>query len=188
MITGAAGGMGLTAIQIAKAIGATVIAAASSLEKLAVCKTVGADALVNYSEKGFRESIFPYFFFFSFFYYQTKHTRTHYPEGECFLKEAKGFLALPALLNLADGCEPEARGDNPNVVFYEISLGSALLLAKGFTWEVGEPVFDFLKLAKLVFETKNKKVEGSLLSFEVDVFADIPIEGSPAVAALCAAI
>lgn len=57
LITGAAGGMGLTAIQVAKCIGATVIAAASSPEKLAMCKTVGADHLVNYSKDNLRDSI-----------------------------------------------------------------------------------------------------------------------------------
>lgn len=51
LITGAAGGTGLAAVQIAKAMGATVIAACSSAEKLAVAKSNGADVLINYSEK-----------------------------------------------------------------------------------------------------------------------------------------
>lgn len=49
LVLGAAGGVGLTAIQIAKQFGATVIAAASSDEKLAVCKESGADLVINYS-------------------------------------------------------------------------------------------------------------------------------------------
>lgn len=48
MIHGAAGGLGLAAIQIAKAIGARVIAAAGTKEKLEVCKRFGADEFVNY--------------------------------------------------------------------------------------------------------------------------------------------
>ncbi len=49
LILGAAGGVGTAAIQIAKAAGARVIAAASSDEKCALCKSLGADETVNYS-------------------------------------------------------------------------------------------------------------------------------------------
>lgn len=51
LVTGASGGTGLAAIQIAKAMGATVIAAASTEEKLAVCQQNGADILINYTDK-----------------------------------------------------------------------------------------------------------------------------------------
>jgi NADPH2:quinone reductase len=61
LILGAAGGVGTAAIQIAKAAGARVIAAASSEEKCELCKQLGADATINYSEhtpaKGLREVI-----------------------------------------------------------------------------------------------------------------------------------
>jgi NADPH2:quinone reductase len=50
LVLGAAGGVGTAAIQIAKAIGAKVIAAASSPEKCALCKSIGADATIDYSE------------------------------------------------------------------------------------------------------------------------------------------
>lgn len=50
LVLGAAGGVGTSAIQIAKAIGARVIAAASSEEKCALCRSLGADATINYSE------------------------------------------------------------------------------------------------------------------------------------------
>lgn len=50
LILGAAGGVGTAAIQIAKAAGARVIAAASSAEKCATCQKLGADATLNYSE------------------------------------------------------------------------------------------------------------------------------------------
>lgn len=47
---GASGGVGLAAMQLAKAAGATVVAAASTNEKLRVCRDSGADLLLNYRE------------------------------------------------------------------------------------------------------------------------------------------
>jgi NADPH2:quinone reductase len=49
LILGAAGGVGLAAVEIAKALGAHVIAAASSAEKLELARAHGADELVNYA-------------------------------------------------------------------------------------------------------------------------------------------
>lgn len=57
LVLGAAGGVGLAAIEIGKVIGARVIAAASSDEKLEVCKAHGADALINYTTQDLREAI-----------------------------------------------------------------------------------------------------------------------------------
>ena len=57
LVLGAAGGVGIAAIEIGKALGAHVIAAASSDEKLAVCKDHGADVLINYSTEDLREAI-----------------------------------------------------------------------------------------------------------------------------------
>lgn len=57
LVLGAAGGVGLAAIEIGKALGARVIAAASSDEKLAVCKAHGADVLVNYERGDLREAL-----------------------------------------------------------------------------------------------------------------------------------
>ena len=57
LVLGAAGGVGLTAVEIGKAMGATVIAAASSAEKLDVCKQYGADHLINYSEEDIRDRV-----------------------------------------------------------------------------------------------------------------------------------
>ena len=48
LVLGAAGGVGTAAIQIAKAAGARVVAAASSDEKCALCTSIGADATINY--------------------------------------------------------------------------------------------------------------------------------------------
>jgi NADPH2:quinone reductase len=57
LVLGAAGGVGTAAIQIAKAAGAKVIAAASSDEKCALCKELGADATINYARANIRDEI-----------------------------------------------------------------------------------------------------------------------------------
>lgn len=51
LILGASGGVGLAAVELAKLMGARVIAAASTAEKLALCKKYGADELINYNEE-----------------------------------------------------------------------------------------------------------------------------------------
>jgi len=57
LVLGAAGGVGTTAVEIGKAMGAHVIAAASTDEKLEFAKSVGADDVINYSESRLKESI-----------------------------------------------------------------------------------------------------------------------------------
>ncbi|MFZ5914032.1 MAG: NADPH:quinone oxidoreductase family protein [Pseudomonadota bacterium] len=57
VVLGAAGGVGLAAVELGKAMGARVIAAASSDEKLAVCKEHGADAVINYATEDLKERI-----------------------------------------------------------------------------------------------------------------------------------
>ncbi len=57
LILGAAGGVGTAAIQIAKAAGARVIAAASTDEKCALCTRLGADATINYTTNDLRTAI-----------------------------------------------------------------------------------------------------------------------------------
>jgi NADPH2:quinone reductase len=57
LVLGAAGGVGLAAIEIGKALGARVIACASSEDKLAVCREHGADAAINYASEDLRERI-----------------------------------------------------------------------------------------------------------------------------------
>jgi NADPH2:quinone reductase len=57
LVLGAAGGVGLAAIEIGKALGARVIAAASSAEKLEVCREHGADVLIDYTKEDLREAL-----------------------------------------------------------------------------------------------------------------------------------
>jgi NADPH2:quinone reductase len=57
LVHGAGGGVGLAAVEIGKLIGATVIAAASSEEKLAVAQARGADHLVLYAREPFRDAV-----------------------------------------------------------------------------------------------------------------------------------
>ena len=57
LVLGAAGGVGLAAVEIGKVMGAKVIAAASSAEKLAVCREHGADEGIDYSSEDLKERI-----------------------------------------------------------------------------------------------------------------------------------
>ena len=57
LVLGAAGGVGLAAVEIGKALGARVIASATSAEKLEVCRQHGADAVINYATEDLREKI-----------------------------------------------------------------------------------------------------------------------------------
>jgi NADPH2:quinone reductase len=57
LVLGAAGGVGLAAIEIGKALGARVIACASSEDKLAVCRSHGADATIDYTKEDLRERV-----------------------------------------------------------------------------------------------------------------------------------
>lgn len=55
LVLGAAGGVGLTAVELGKVMGAKVIAAASSDEKLALCREMGADEVINYASEDLKE-------------------------------------------------------------------------------------------------------------------------------------
>lgn len=56
-VLGAAGGAGLAAVQVAKRLGATVIAVASSSQKLEVCRDHGADLLLNYTTTDLKQGL-----------------------------------------------------------------------------------------------------------------------------------
>jgi NADPH2:quinone reductase len=57
LVLGAAGGVGLAAVELGKLMGARVIAAASSPEKLALCKEYGADHLVDYTREDLKNAV-----------------------------------------------------------------------------------------------------------------------------------
>jgi NADPH2:quinone reductase len=57
LVLGAAGGVGIAAIEIGKALGARVIACASTDDKLAVCRAHGADETINYATEDLRERV-----------------------------------------------------------------------------------------------------------------------------------
>jgi NADPH2:quinone reductase len=57
LVLGAAGGVGTTAIEIGKAMGARVIAAASNNDKLAFAKSAGADDLINYGDHSLNDAV-----------------------------------------------------------------------------------------------------------------------------------
>ena len=57
LVLGAAGGVGTAAIQIGKVMGARVIAAASSDEKCELCRSIGADATINYTTANIRDEL-----------------------------------------------------------------------------------------------------------------------------------
>ena len=87
LVLGAAGGVGLAAVQIGKIMGGHVIAAASSGEKLAVCKSLGADELINYETTDLRSYI-----------------KEHHPDGIDVIYDPVGDrYAEPAVRSLAWG-------------------------------------------------------------------------------------
>ncbi|UAJ09517.1 NADPH:quinone oxidoreductase family protein [Glacieibacterium megasporae] len=57
LVLGAAGGVGLTAVELGKLMGATVIAAASTDEKLELCREYGADATINYATANLKDEV-----------------------------------------------------------------------------------------------------------------------------------
>jgi NADPH2:quinone reductase len=57
LVLGAAGGVGMAAIDVAKIMGATVIAAASTAEKLESCRAQGADMTIDYTIEGWRNQV-----------------------------------------------------------------------------------------------------------------------------------
>jgi NADPH:quinone reductase len=57
LVLGAAGGVGLAAVELGKLLGARVIAAASSADKLAVCRAHGADDTIDYASEDLKERV-----------------------------------------------------------------------------------------------------------------------------------
>ena len=84
-VLGASGGVGLAAVELGKAMGAKVIAAASSDDKLQVAKEAGADDLINYTDEDLKEAL-----------------KSRYPQGIDVIYDPVGDrFTEPALRNMA---------------------------------------------------------------------------------------
>ncbi|MFO0993196.1 MAG: NADPH:quinone oxidoreductase family protein [Hyphomicrobiales bacterium] len=88
VVLGAAGGTGQAAIEIGKLMGAHVIACASSPEKLAFCRSIGADATIDYDKQDLKEAI---------------RTATGGQGADVIFDPVGGDLAEPALRAMAWG-------------------------------------------------------------------------------------
>ncbi len=85
LVLGASGGVGLAAVELGKAMGAKVIAAASSDDKLQVAKEAGADDLINYTDEDLKEAL-----------------KSRYPQGIDVIYDPVGDrFTEPALRNMA---------------------------------------------------------------------------------------
>ncbi|MCC4307413.1 NADPH:quinone oxidoreductase family protein [Alcanivorax marinus] len=85
LVLGASGGVGLAAVELGKAMGATVIAAASTDDKLQVAKEAGADDLINYSDEDLKQAL-----------------KSRYPNGIDVIYDPVGDrFTEPALRNMA---------------------------------------------------------------------------------------
>ena len=85
LVLGASGGVGLAAVELGKAMGAKVIAAASTDDKLQVAKEAGADDLINYTDEDLKEAL-----------------KSRYPQGIDVIYDPVGDrFTEPALRNMA---------------------------------------------------------------------------------------
>ncbi|MTI50588.1 MAG: NADPH:quinone oxidoreductase family protein [Alcanivorax sp.] len=85
LVLGASGGVGLAAVELGKAMGAKVIAAASSDDKLQVAKEAGADDLINYTDEDLKDAL-----------------KSRYPQGIDVIYDPVGDrFTEPALRNMA---------------------------------------------------------------------------------------
>jgi len=85
LVLGASGGVGLAAVELGKAMGAKVIAAASSADKLQVAKEAGADDLINYTDEDRKEAL-----------------KSRYPQGIDVIDDPGGDrFTEPAVRNMA---------------------------------------------------------------------------------------
>ncbi len=85
LVLGASGGVGLAAVELGKAMGAKVIAAASTNDKLQVAKEAGADDLINYTDEDLKDAL-----------------KSRYPQGIDVIYDPVGDrFTEPALRNMA---------------------------------------------------------------------------------------
>lgn len=121
LVLGAAGGVGLTAVELGKVMGARVIAAASSDDKLKLAQDYGADDVVNYSDGDLREKV---------------KALTSGRGVDVIYDPVGGKLAAPALRSIAPFGRylviGFASGDIPTVAYNQLLLRQAALV--GVFW------------------------------------------------------
>jgi NADPH:quinone reductase-like Zn-dependent oxidoreductase len=139
LILGASGGIGMSAIDIGKAVGAHVVACASSEEKLEYCREAGADDTINYEEADLRETL-----------------RERYPKGvDVVYDPVGGKWSEPALRATGWGgrfvvCGFAAGGETPKDAIPRIPLNLALLNERqilGVMWGYWKGEFDATSLS-----------------------------------------
>ncbi|MBN8252065.1 quinone oxidoreductase [Priestia flexa] len=118
VVHAAAGGVGTLAVQLAKKFGANVIATASSDEKLAIAKRLGADVLINYTEAGWQNKVME----------ETKHG------ADVILEMVGGSIFYDSLQCLA----PFGR-----LVFYGMASGQPVKFNPGRLMEKNQSVMGF---------------------------------------------
>ncbi|MEE6132245.1 alcohol dehydrogenase [Priestia aryabhattai] len=118
VVHAAAGGVGTLAVQLAKKFGAHVIATASSDEKLAIAKRLGADVLINYTEAGWQNKVME----------ETKHG------ADVILEMVGGSIFYDSLQCLA----PFGR-----LVFYGMASGQPVKFNPGRLMEKNQSVMGF---------------------------------------------
>lgn len=118
VVHAAAGGVGTLAVQLAKKFGANVIATASSDEKLAIAKRLGADVLINYTEAGWQNKVME----------ETKHG------ADVILEMVGGSIFYDSLHCLA----PFGR-----LVFYGMASGQPVKFNPGRLMEKNQSVMGF---------------------------------------------
>lgn len=140
LVLGAAGGVGLTAVELGKVMGAHVIAAASSDDKLRLAQHYGADELLNYSDGDLREKV---------------KALTGGGGVDVIYDPVGGRLAEPALRSIAPFGRylviGFASGDIPTVAYNQLLLRQAALV--GVFWgnfSKAEPTRNAENLAELL--------------------------------------
>lgn len=155
VVLGAAGGVGLAAIDVARALGAKVVAAASSPEKLAVCIERGAHGVVDYGTEPLKERV------------------RELTDGgsDVVVDPVGGDLAEPALRSLGDGGRylviGFASGSIPNLPANQILLRNRTVLGVDWgAWALADPGAD----AELFSEVLAAVDHGSLDPAEPTVY------------------
>ena len=157
LILGASGGVGTCCVQLAKMVGAEVIACASTPKKLAALDRIGADHLINYREKDFVKEIWGLF--------EKPHRRTYSGGVDVVVNYTGGETWVPSFRVLRRGgrlltCGATAAFDPKTDIRYIWTFELKILGANGWTPE------DIKQLLHLVAEGKIDPVIEKILPLE----------------------